>query len=152
MNSYTALLIRIKELADADPFVNTVTNTGEVDFDTYKGNIFPIFDVVVLGFSFPSDSIIRYNVEITCVDKRDSNKEVVNDKFWNQDNLVDNMNEMMSTINRTWLSLKKDLNSSDITASEDPSGDAMIYEGTNIYDGWRLPFSVDMPNTTISLC
>lgn len=151
MDSYSKLLIRIKALADADDFINTVSNKGERDLDLDKGNIFPILDVVVTGFSFPSEAVIRYSIELVCVDLRDINKEINADKFWDQDNLVDNMNEMMSSINRIWLNLKRDFNDSNITASESPTGEAIIYEGVNIYDGWRLPFDVDIPNTTICL-
>ena len=153
MDSYSKLLIRIKELADADDFINTVTNKGERDLDLEKGNVFPILDISVNGFTFPSEAVIRYSIEIVCVDLRDINKATADqDKFWDNDNLVDNMNEMMSSINRIWLNLKRDFNDSNITASESPTGDAIVYEGKNIYDGWSLLFDVDIPNTTISIC
>ena len=152
MDSYSKLLIRIKELADADDFINTVTNKGERDLDLEKGNVFPILDIMVNGFTFPSEAVIRYSIEIVCVDLRDVNKEVSTDKFWDQDNLVDNINEMMASINRIWLNLKRDFNDSNITASESPVGEVIIYEGKNVYDGVRLNFDVDIPNTTISIC
>ena len=144
MNAYTQLLNYIKLLGDADTFVNTITKTGGADLDTYKGNLFPILDIFVTGGSFPSNSLIRYTVELTCINLRDINKEVVNDKFWSQDNEVDNMNETQAVLSRIWLNM--------VTASENPTLDPIISEGTNIHDGWRLTFEVDVPNTTISLC
>ena len=152
MNAYTQLLNYIKLLGDADTFVNTITKTGGADLDTYKGNLFPILDIFVTGGSFPSNSLIRYTVELTCINLRDINKEVVNDKFWSQDNEVDNMNETQAVLNRIWLNMVRDFASNNITAGENPTLDPIIYEGTNIHDGWRLTFEVDVPNTTISLC
>ena len=152
MNAFSQLLNYIKLLGDADVFVNTITKTGGADLDTYKGNIFPILDIFVTGGSFPSNSLVRYTVELTCVNLRDINKEVVNDKFWSQDNEVDNMNETQAVLNRIWLNMVRDFASNNITASENPTLDPIEGEGTNIHDGWRLTFEVDVPNTTISLC
>ena len=52
MNQYTQLLTYIKQLGDADPFVNTVTqgNFSRIDLD--KGNIFPLLHLTVTGASF----------------------------------------------------------------------------------------------------
>ena len=152
MNIYSQLLNYIKSLADADKFVNTVTKTGEFDLDTYKGNIFPIFDIFVGAGSFPSNAVIRFNVVLTCIDLRDINKEVVNEKFFENDNEVDNHNEMLAVLNRVWLNMVKDFQDNNITASLDPPFDKITYEGKNIYDGWALTFEVDVPNTTINLC
>ena len=152
MNSYTQLLNYIKTLGDADIFVNTITKTGEVDLDQYKGNVFPILDISIVNGSFPSTAVIRYTIELTCVDLRDINKEVVNEKFYENDNEVDNHNETLAVLNRIWLNMIKDFADNNITASESPTFDKITYEGTNIYDGWQLTFDVDVPNTTISLC
>lgn len=152
MNAYTQLLNYIKLLGDADIFVNTVTKTGGADLDTYKGNIFPILDIFVTSGSFPSTSVIRYTVELTCIDLRDINKEVVNEKFFSNDNEVDNLNETQAVLSRIWLNMIRDFADNNITASESPTLNPIIYSGKNIYDGWTLTFDVDVPNTTISLC
>ena len=152
MNTYSQLLYYIKSLAEGDVFVNTVTKSVGADLDIYKGNLFPIFNIDVTAASYPSDAIIRYSIELTCIDLRDINKEVVNDKFFENDNEVDNLNETMATLNRVWLNMKRNFQENNITASESPTLTPIIYEGTNIYDGWGLSFDVDVPNTTISLC
>ena len=152
MNAYTEVLRYIKSLGEDDVFINTVTKTGGVDLDTYKGNIFPILDIFITSGSFPSNSMIRYTIELTCVDLRDINKEINTDKFWNNDNEVDNLNETQAVLNRIWLLMVKDFANNNITASTDPTIDPIIYEGKNIYDGWRLTFDVDVPNTDINLC
>jgi len=152
MNGYTQLLNYIYQLGTADTFVNTITNTGEVDLDTYKGNIFPILDVFVVSGSFPSNALIRYTVELTCIDLRDINKEIVNDKFFDNDNEVDNLNETQAVLNRVWLNMVRDFADNNITASEAPTLTPIVYAGKNIYDGWSLSFDVDIPNTTIDIC
>jgi len=152
MNTYTQLLYYIKSLGDADVFVNTVTKSVDENLDIYKGNIFPILNINVTGASYPSQSVIRYNVELTCIDLRDINKEIVNDKFFENDNEVDNLNETQAVLNRVWLNMIKDFADNDITASETPTLLPLIYEGKNVYDGWQLTFDADMPNTIISLC
>ena len=152
MNSYAELLYYIESLGEADVFVNTVTKTGDADLDTYKANIFPILDVFIGGGSFPSNALIRYNVSLTCVDLRNINKEIVNDKFSENDNEIDNHTETIMVLNRIWLLMKRDFAENNITASETPTFEKITLEGSNLYDGWQLSFDVDVPNTTIDLC
>ena len=152
MNSYTQLLYYIKQLGEADIFVNTVTKSVNEDLDIYKGNLFPILNVDITSASYPSNAVIRYTIDLTCINLRDINKEVVNDKFWEQDNEVDNLNEAQAVLNRIWLNMIRDFADNDITASENPSLIPLIYEGKNLYDGWQLTFDVDVPNTIINIC
>ena len=136
MNSYTQLLNYIKTLGDADIFVNTITKTGEVDLDQYKGNVFPILDISIVNGSFPSTAVIRYTIELTCVDLRDINKEVVNEKFYENDNEVDNHNETLAVLSRIWLNMIKDFADNNITASEAPTFDKIhTKELTYMTDG-----------------
>ena len=120
MNTYTQLLYYIKSLGDADVFVNTVTKSVDENLDIYKGNIFPILNINVTGASYPSQAVIRYNVELTCIDLRDINKEIVNDKFFENDNEVDNLNETQSVLNRVWLNMIKDFADNDILHQRHP--------------------------------
>lgn len=152
MNQYTQLLYFIKSLADKDVFVNTVTKHGSIDLDLLKGNLFPIFDVVITGATFPSTGVIRFTIQLICVDLRDINKEINTDKFWENDNEVDNLNETLATLNRVWVSMNRDFEENNITASDNPSLDPLEGEGANIYDGWLMTFDVDLPNAELNLC
>mgnify|MGYP000845967368 CR=1 FL=1 len=82
----------------------------------------------------------------------DINKEVVNDKFWKNDNEVDNLNETLAVLNRMWTSMYRDFEDVNITASENPSLEPLIYDEKNILDGWALNFTIELPNTTLNLC
>jgi hypothetical protein len=153
LNAYTQLLTYIKQLGEADPFINTITqgNFSRIDLD--KGNIFPLLHVTVLGGAFNNGSTIEFNIEVVALQQRDTNKEIRTDKFWEQDNEVDNLNEMLAVLNRLWLNMYRDFQENNISASENPTLDIIEPESqTNSIEGWRMVFNVEVPNTTISLC
>ena len=151
LNHYTELLYFIKELADSDPLVNTVTQ-GEFDkLDLDKMNIFPLVHISIGDASFGS-STVSFDVQIGAYSVRDINTEITTDKFWRQDNEVDNLNETLAVLNRIWNKMNKVFYEKEIKASDNPPAQQVLEEGTNMLDGWILSFSVTMPNTTILLC
>tara|TARA_R110000803_G_scaffold69058_3_gene131249 strand:+ start:7486 stop:7947 length:462 start_codon:yes stop_codon:yes gene_type:complete len=152
MNQFTQLLLFIKSLSDADDFVNTTTKHTPDEIDVLKANLFPIFNINVSSGSFPSTGVIEFNVELACLDIRDINKEINDDKFWRNDNEVDNLNETLATLNRVWVAMNRDWAGNNITASDSPTFTATIGEGANIYDGWVMTFDVQLPNVTLNLC
>ena len=151
MNIYTQLLNYFKSLGDADPFVNTITQGDFDKIDLDKGQLHPLLHIQVNSGSFPSDAVVVFNVQIGCFDNRDINKEIVEDRFWKQDNEVDNMNETLATLNRLWLNMYRNFQDNNITASE-ASLEPTTYGGAKLVDGWIMTFDVTIPNTTISLC
>lgn len=152
MNHYTELLYYIKSLGDNDPFINTVTQ-GEFDrLDLDKSNIFPLLHINITSGGFTNGQTVSFNVEIGALDIRDINKEILTDKFWLQDNEVDNLNTMHSVLNRLWLNMYNNFQENNIIATENPSLEIVTEHGKNLLDGWILNFDVEMPNTIISLC
>lgn len=152
MNHYTTVLYYIKSLGDADPFINTITQ-GEFDrLDLDKGNIFPLLHINITGGGFTNGQTVTFTIEIGAFDIRDSNKEIVTDKFWLQDNEVDNLNTMHAVLNRLWTSMYKDFEENNITSSENPTLEPVTEHGKNLLDGWILSFEIEIPNTTLSLC
>jgi hypothetical protein len=152
MNHYTQLLTFIKSLGEEDPFVNTITRDGEIDLDINKMNVFPLLDIYIPSGSFSNGRTLNFDVELYCVDIRDINKDIVNDKFWKNDNEVDNHNETLATLNRIWTAMYRNFERNDITASENPTLEKVTYSNKNLLDGWKLSFEVEMPNTTLNLC
>lgn len=152
MNAYSQLLRHIKETAEADSYITTILSRLPEDFDWEKGNIFPIFNVSILAAEFTSTSTIKFPVVLTCVDKRDINNEDVNDKFWSNDNEVDNHNATLSALSGLWVKLNRDYSRNNITASDNPSLSQIEFEGLNLMDGWSLSFDVEMPMDGVSLC
>jgi len=96
MNQYSELLNYLKQLAEADNLVNTVTKGDFEKVDLEKANIFPLVHINISGASFTNGNTIVFNVQIGAFDIRDINKEVSTDKFWEQDNEVDNHNETLA--------------------------------------------------------
>lgn len=152
MNQYTQILYYLKELAERDCFVNTVKQGEISELDIEKTNIFPLVNIAVTGGGFTNGSTITFNIDLRCLTIRDINKEVVNDKFWKNDNEVDNLNETLAVLNRMWTTMYRDFDENNITASENPSLEPIIYDEKNILDGWVLTFTIEVPNTTLNLC
>ena len=151
MNHYTQLLNYIKQLGEADYFVNTITQGDFSNIDLDKGQLHPLLHIQINGSSFTTEQTITFNVQVGCFDIRNINKEIVQDRFWKQDNEVDNMNETLATLNRLWLNMYRDFQDNNITASAG-SLEPSTYSKAKILDGWIMTFDVEMPNTTISLC
>jgi hypothetical protein len=152
MNQYTELLYYIKSLAEADSLVNTVTK-GDFDLlDLDKMNIFPLVHIAIAGAGFTNGATVNFSVQVGCFDIRDINKEIRTNKFWEQDNEVDNHNTTLAILNRMWLKMYTDFEQNNITASESPSLDIYSFVRSNTLDGWILSFDVEVPNTTINLC
>ena len=127
-------------MKEQDEAVNTVTNKGSEELDLEKANIYPLVDVYISSFTFPSTNVIRFNVQLAAVAQRDTNKEIGVDKFWGQDNRVDNMNTAAAIINRIWVSMNKGFDENDIIASNDPTFDEIENEFMNNLDGWSGKF------------
>ena len=152
MNHYSELLYYIKGLAEADPFINHVTQGEFAEADVDKMVLPTLINIEIVAGGFTNGNTITFDVELACLSIRDINKEVRTDDFWLQDNKVDNMNETHAVLNRLWNKMYVDFEKENITASENPSL-APIYFGTSkLLDGWLLTFTVEMPNTVINLC
>lgn len=152
MNHYTQILTYIKTLAQQDDFINTVTQGDTSDYDIDKGNIFPLLNIDVNTAGFSNGNTITFDVEVGCCDIRDSNKETNVDKFWKQDNEVDNLNETLASLNKIWVKMLNDFEDNNIRVDESASLEQVTEWNTNLVDGWLMTFTIEVPNTTLSLC
>jgi hypothetical protein len=150
MNHYTELLRYVRSLSDEDPFVNTTTQGIDEDMDLDKGNIYPLFNIELFDATFPRNTV-TFQLEMTCLQQRDTNKTIDVDKFWLQDNKVDNFNETLAVLNRVVGKMRKDFGDTEITIDE-PSVGKLEDFGKNNLDGWILTTTVTMPNVNINLC
>ena len=150
MNAYSELLIYIKGLVEATGYVNTITRGQEIDLN--KGNIFPLFNIDILTGSFTSNATITFTVDMQCLDIRDVNKDQVNDKFWLNDNEVDNHNSTLACLNEVWVKIHRDLALKDISSSDNPPITKITFSDKNLLDGWELSFDIEMPITQVDLC
>lgn len=151
MNQYTELLIYLKSLAKLYG-ANTVTKDAPDSVDLEKTNIYPLVNISIANGSFSNGSTVSFSVTLEAITNRDINKEVVEDKFWGNDNEVDNHNDTLAILNKMWVAMYRDFEDNNITASENPTFEKVTFEGVNLLDGWELTFDVEVPNTTLSLC
>ena len=152
MNQYTELLNYIKLLAEQDEFVNTITQ-GEIDeIDLNKGNIFPLLHIFIGTANMTNGQTISFDVEIMCGALRDENKEQYEDKFWQQDNEVDNLNECLATLNKMYVKMLKDFEDNNIRVDQGASFDSLREWNKNLIDGWLMTFTIEVPNNTLNIC
>lgn len=148
MNQLTELYSYIKQLAEQDSQVKKVTKKQ----DLAKETIFPLVNVTIDSGAFTNGNTVNFNVELSCFDIRDINKEIQTDDFWGQDNEVDNHNLAIAVLSRIWNMMLIDFEQNNITASENPAFELGSFEAPKLLDGARLTFTVEVPNTTINLC
>lgn len=150
MNQLTQLYLYLKQLAEADDLVNSVIKT--IDIDLKKEVMYPLVNINIVSGSFTNGSTVQFNIELACFNQRDINKEINTDDFWGQDNEVDNHNLCVAVLNRMWLKMYTDFEQNNITSSENPTFELGSFEGAKLVDGARLTFTVEVPNTELSLC
>lgn len=155
MNTYYNLINNIKETFEDDDRVSTITTSGDDDIDINKKNLYPLVHVNVIDSPFialDTTAVVRYNVEITVVDIRDVNKEIINDKFWLNDNRHDVWNETRSILKEAQNKLVKNINGSDVTITSATSAQRLSFAKENTLDGWQETWTVDVPDTYTKSC
>lgn len=150
MNQYSEILNYIIALAQKDSFINTTTQGEASDALLDKNSIYPAFSIDISSGSFTGSTII-FNVMLTCVQQRDINSEIVNDKIYNNDNEVDNLNETLASLNRIWSIMHSDIYHKNITSNE-ATFDRILDENKDGLDGWSLSFDIEIGNTDLSIC
>jgi len=150
MNQLTTLYYYLKQLAEADSLVNSVMKTQDIDLK--KEVMYPLVNINITSGAFTNGQTVQFNIELACFNQRDINKEVNTDDFWGQDNEVDNHNLAIGVLNRMWLKMYTDFEENNITSSENPTFELGSFEGAKLVDGARLTFTIEVPNTELSLC
>ena len=151
MNQISTLYQYIKTLGEADSYISTITKNATADILQNKVTIFPLLNVAITSLTYSSPQIKTFTIELSCFNKRDKNKETVNDVFWENDNEVDNMNETEACLNRMWLIMERNFNKNNITANENPSLSPILEGTSTLVDGWVMTLDVNVPNVDICL-
>ena len=79
-------------------------------------------------------------------------KEIVTDKWRSNDNELDNLNTCHAVLNRLVSTLRNKQNNFNIDLNNKPLLQPIIFEDSNLLDGWRTEIELIMPNTEISVC
>lgn len=151
MREFYTSINYLKSILDADINVHTITHGLRSMTDIEKKNIFPLAHIQVISSNVDTSNI-TFNFEIAVVDLRMTVKEVVTDKFRGNDNELDNLNTCHAVLNRLVSTLRNKQNNFNIDLNNTPLLQPIIFEDSNLLDGWRTEIELIMPNTEISVC
>jgi len=150
MNQYSELLFYLKSLLEADPLVKTVT---QGDFDKVSQNkmiVYTLAHIVIDDASFTNGQTVGFNVQIAAIDQVDSNPELKEGIFFNNNNEVDVFNETLGILNRLWCKLNQDFEDKGIKAPDNCTCNKWMSD-VNSAVGFVLNFSVELDNRTMKL-
>ena len=159
MNTYYELIKQLKTIFEEGAVgLKASTVTMEEDYriiDNYKKNLFPLVHIEVADSPFIGVQNLaahRFNVIINVLEKRDINKEEVNDKFWSNDNKQDNANKCYAILRVALNKMVKDTLNTDITIESASPAIPVIYAHKNLLDGWQQTWTIDVPDKLTTVC
>jgi hypothetical protein len=156
MNTYYELIKNLKTIFEQDADVHTVISEGDrTAIDNYKKNLFPLVHIEVTNSPYTgklNTSLTRFNVEITVVNLRDVNKEIVNDKFWLNDDRHDNWNMTRAILKKAQNKVIKDTTGTYITLEGSTDSERLSWKFENTMDGWQQTWTLDVPDDLTTVC
>lgn len=151
MREFYKVVDYLKSTLEADINVHTITHGLRSMTDIDKKNIFPLVHLQVMSSSVDTSSV-TFTFEIAVVDLRNISKQLVTDKFLGNDNELDNLNTCHAVLNRLVSILRNQNNDYNIQLVNAPTLQPIIFEESNLLDGWRTDLELIIPNNEIVVC
>jgi len=151
MREFYKVVDYLKTTLSNDINVHTITHGLRSMVDIDKKNIFPLAHLQVTG-STQTDGALTFTFEVAVVDIRNISKQQVTDKFLGNDNELDNLNTCHAILNRLVSIIKNQNNSDYIQLVNAPTLQPIIFEESNLLDGWRTDLELIIPNNEIVVC
>jgi hypothetical protein len=151
MRDFYKVVDYLKTTLEADVNVHTITHGLRSMTDIDKKNIFPLVHLQVTSSSVLNGSV-NFTFEIAVVDLRNISKQIVTDKFLGNDNELDNLNTCHAVLNRLVSILTNQNNEFGIQLVNAPTLQPIIFEESNLLDGWRTDLELIIPNNEIVVC
>jgi hypothetical protein len=151
MREFYTTIDFLKGLLQEDINVHTVLHGLKSTMDINKKNIFPIAHIQVTNSTIQS-GYVGFTFEVVAVDLRNISKQMVTDKWLGNDNELDNLNTTHAILNRLLTKLRNTRNDFKIELNNEPSLQPIIFEETNLLDGWRTEIELIIPNNEINVC
>jgi len=151
MNAYYKIIDKIRELAIADPDVNTVTKGLVDEIDDRKADVFPLVHITATPSTF-NRKCIKLRFSINALSIRDKDNVPETDKFREQDNEDDNLNAMLYVLWRIYAQLSQFTEDDDFWVIGEPSIDPVLYAFKNLLDGWEMNIEIGVPVEEVSAC
>lgn len=151
MREFYKVVDYLKTTLSNDINVHTITHGLRSMTDIDKKNIFPLVHLQVTS-STVSNSMATFIFEVAVVDLRNISKQPVTDKFLGNDNELDNLNTCHAVLNRLVSILQNQNNDYAIQLVNVPTLQPIIFEESNLLDGWRCDLELVIPNNEIVVC
>jgi hypothetical protein len=151
MREFYKVVDYLKTTLSNDINVHTITHGLRSMTDIDKKNIFPLVHLQVTS-STVSNSMATFIFEVAVVDLRNISKQPVSDKFLGNDNELDNLNTCHAVLNRLVSILQNQNNDYSIQLVNVPTLQPIIFEDSNLLDGWRCDLELIIPNNEIVVC
>lgn len=151
MREFYKVVDYLKTTLSNDVNVHTITHGLKSMMDIDKKNIFPLVHLQVTS-STVSNSMATFIFEVVAVDLRNISKQQVTDKFLGNDNELDNLNTCHAVLNRLVSILQNQNNNDAIQLVNVPTLQPIIFEESNLLDGWRCDLELIIPNNEIVVC
>jgi len=151
MREFYKVVDYLKTTLSNDINVHTITHGLRSMTDIDKKNIFPLVHLQVTS-STVSNSMATFIFEVAVVDLRNISKQQVSDKFLGNDNELDNLNTCHAVLNRLVSILQNQNNNDGIQLVNVPTLQPIIFEESNLLDGWRCDLELIIPNNEIVVC
>ena len=151
MREFYTTIDFLKSLLQEDINVHTILHGLKSTMDINKKNIFPIAHIQVTNSTIQT-GYVGFTFEVVAVDLRNVSKQMVTDKWLGNDNELDNLNTTHAILNRLLTKLRNTRNDFKIELNNEPSLQPIIFEETNLLDGWRTEIELIIPNNEINVC
>lgn len=151
MREFYKVVDYLKTTLEADVNVHTITHGLRSMIDIDKKNIFPLVHLQVTSSSVDASNV-TFTFEIAVVDLRNISKVPVTNKFLSNDNELDNLNTCHAVLNRLVSLLRNTNNEFSIDLGNAPTLQPIIFEDSNLLDGWRTDLELIIPNNEINVC
>ena len=154
MNSYFKITKKLKDLVQEDVSVATVVHGKTSESDLYKTNLFPLIHINPIGRDYSSPGLNIYKFELAALDKRQISKHnQIEDKFYGNDNELDNLTTTDAILNRLITKLSLQVNEDDdIMILGMTDAFPVLLGKSNLLDGWVITITLQIGNGTISIC
>jgi hypothetical protein len=151
MREFYTVIDFLKSLLQEDINVHTILHGLKSTMDINKKNIFPISHIQVTNSTIQT-GYVGFTFEIVAVDLRNVSKQMITDKWLGNDNELDNLNTTHAILNRLLTKLRNTRNDFKIELNNEPTCQPIIFEETNLLDGWRTEIELIIPNNEINVC
>ena len=151
MREFYTVIDFLKSLLQEDINVHTILHGLKSTMDINKKNIFPIAHIQVTNSTIQM-GYVGFTFEIVAVDLRNVSKQMITDKWLGNDNELDNLNTTHAILNRLLTKLRNTRNDFRIELNNEPTCQPIIFEETNLLDGWRTEIELIIPNNEINVC